>query len=56
MLATDAHPVYLRLEGHPTHQIVNHQAGEYKKGEAPINSIESVWTLLSGKSWAPIIG
>jgi transposase-like protein len=46
MLVTDAHPVYQRLEGYPGHQIVNHQRGEYKKGEAHTNSIESVWALL----------
>jgi transposase-like protein len=46
MLATDAHPVYQRLEGYPNHQIVNHQAGEYRKGDAHTNSIESVWALL----------
>jgi transposase-like protein/IS1 family transposase len=46
MLATDAHPVYQRLEGYPQHEIVNHQAGEYKRGEAHTNSIESVWALL----------
>lgn len=46
MLATDAHPVYQRLEGYPQHQIVNHQQGEFKRGEAHTNSIESVWALL----------
>jgi hypothetical protein len=46
LLATDAHPVYQRLEGYPQHEIVNHQAGEYKRGEAHTNSIESVWALL----------
>jgi transposase-like protein/IS1 family transposase len=39
MLVTDGHPVYQRLDGYPQHQIVNHQAGEYKKGEAHTNSI-----------------
>jgi transposase-like protein/IS1 family transposase len=46
MLVTDAHPVYQRLEGYPQHEIVNHQAGEFKRGEAHTNSIESVWALL----------
>jgi len=46
MLVTDAHPVYQRLEGYPQHEIVNHQAGEYKRGEAHTNSMESVWALL----------
>lgn len=46
MLATDAHPVYQRLEGYVNHEIVNHQKGEYKRGEAHTNSIESVWALL----------
>ncbi|MCA1510317.1 IS1595 family transposase [Bradyrhizobium sp. NBAIM01] len=48
MLATDAHPVYQHLEGHPSYQIVNHQAGEYK-GDAHNDSIESVWALLKGQ-------
>lgn len=46
MLVTDGHPVYQRLEGYPQHQVVNHQRGEYKRGEAHTNSIESVWALL----------
>ncbi|MBR1362079.1 IS1595 family transposase [Bradyrhizobium ottawaense] len=46
MLATDGHPVYQRLEGYQNHEIVNHQQGEYKRGEAHTNSIESVWALL----------
>jgi transposase-like protein len=46
MLATDTHPVYQRLEGYPQHQMLNHQHGEFKRGEAHTNSIESVWALL----------
>jgi len=46
MLVTDGHPVYQRLEGYPQHEIVNHQKGEYKRGEAHTNTIESVWALL----------
>lgn len=45
-LATDAHPAYVTLEGYPQHQIVNHNKGEYRKGDAHTNSIESVWALL----------
>lgn len=46
LLATDAHPAYATLEGYPQHQIVNHNKGEYRKGNAHTNSIESVWALL----------
>jgi IS1 family transposase len=46
MLATDTHPVYQRLKGYPQHQMLNHQQGEFKRGEAHTNSIESVWALL----------
>ena len=46
MLATDTHPAYQRLEGFPQHQMLNHTAGEYKRGEAHTNSIESIWALL----------
>lgn len=46
LLATDAHRAYTTLEGYPQHRIVNHQKGEYRKGNAHTNSIESVWALL----------
>ncbi|MCF8477916.1 MAG: IS1595 family transposase [Pseudolabrys sp.] len=46
MLVTDAHPGYSRLEGYPQHQVVNHNKGEWRKGDAHTNSIESVWALL----------
>jgi transposase-like protein/IS1 family transposase len=46
MLVTDSHPVYQRPMGYARHEIVNHQRGEYKRGEAHTNSIESIWALL----------
>lgn len=46
MLVTDAHPAYQRPMGYARHEIVNHQAGEYRKGSAHTNTIESVWALL----------
>ena len=46
LLVTDAHPAYATLEGFPQHQVVNHNKGEWRKGDAHTNSIESVWALL----------
>lgn len=46
MLATDAHPAYRTLDGYPQLEIVNHQKGEWKRGDAHTNSIESIWALL----------
>src|SRR6516164_2949728 len=46
MLVTDAHPVYQRPMGYSRHEIVNHQQGEFRRGEAHTNSIESIWALL----------
>lgn len=46
LLATDAHPAYRKLTGYKNHQVVNHHRGEYRKGDAHTNSIESVWALL----------
>lgn len=46
MLVTDAHAAYTTLKGYPQHQVVNHHKGEYRKGDAHTNSIESVWALL----------
>jgi transposase-like protein len=46
LLATDAHPAYATLSGFPQHQIVNHNKGEWKKGDAHTNTIEGVWAQL----------
>jgi transposase-like protein len=46
MLVTDAHPAYTTLEGFPQHRVVNHQKGQWRKGDAHTNSIESIWALL----------
>lgn len=46
LLVTDAHPAYASLQGYPQHQVINHNKGEYRKGDAHTNSIESVWALL----------
>ena len=46
LLATDAHAAYASLTGYPQHEIVNHNAGQYRRGRAHTNSIESVWALL----------
>jgi transposase-like protein len=46
MLVTDSHPAYQRPMGYARHEIVNHQAGEFKRGNAHTNTIESIWALL----------
>jgi transposase-like protein len=46
LVVTDAHPAYATLEGYPQHQVVNHNKGEWRKGDAHTNSIESIWALL----------
>jgi transposase-like protein len=46
LLVTDAHRIYSGLVGYPQHQAINHHKGEYRRGEAHTNSIESVWALL----------
>lgn len=46
LLVTDAHAAYASLTGYPQHQVVNHNKGEWRKGNAHTNSIESVWALL----------
>lgn len=46
-LMTDEHGGYAGLNGvFFKHEAVNHKAGEYTRGEASTNSIESVWALL----------
>jgi transposase-like protein len=42
---TDEHRSYMGLQGYD-HQSVNHAAGEYVKGQAHTNGIESFWALL----------
>jgi transposase-like protein len=46
LLVTDTHPSYQVLHGYPQHQMVNHAQGEYVRGEAHTQTIESVWALL----------
>jgi len=46
MLATDAHPIYRAMGGYPQHQVVDHRAGEYVRGDVHTQTIESVWALL----------
>jgi transposase-like protein len=45
-LITDAHPAYQAMYGVPPHEIINHHAGEYVRGDVHTNTIESVWALL----------
>jgi transposase-like protein len=46
-LYTDDHMVFNGLDGlFYRHDTVNHSAGEYKRGAAHTNSIESVWAVL----------
>ncbi len=46
-LYTDDHMVFNDLDGlFYRHDTVNHSAGEYKRGAAHTNSIESVWAVL----------
>lgn len=42
---TDDHRSYIGLEGY-THESINHSAGEYVRGLAHTNGIESFWALL----------
>jgi hypothetical protein len=46
-LFTDDHMVFSDLDGlFYRHDTVNHSAGEYARGEAHTNTIESVWAVL----------
>jgi len=46
-LYTDEHMAYSDLDGlFFRHDAVNHSAGEYKRGAAHTNGIESVWAVL----------
>lgn len=45
-LVTDAHPAYQAMFGVPPHEIINHHAGEYVRGDVHTQTIESVWSLL----------
>ena len=46
-LFTDEHKAYTGLSGmFYQHETVNHMAGEYSRGTASTNSIESVWAVL----------
>jgi transposase-like protein len=46
LIVTDAHPAYANMLGLPQHETINHHAGEYVRGDAHTNTIESVWALL----------
>ncbi len=46
LLATDSFPAYNAVTGYPNHQTVNHEKGQYRKGNVHTNSVESVWALL----------
>jgi transposase-like protein len=46
LLVTDAHLAYRNLTGYANHRIVNHHKGEWRRGRAHTNTIESVWALL----------
>ena len=45
-LYTDEHSAYRNMNEHYYHEFVNHGAGQYIKGEAHTNGIESVWAVL----------
>lgn len=46
-LYSDDHLIFSDLDGlFLRHEAVNHSAGEYRRGEASTNSIESVWAVL----------
>jgi transposase-like protein len=46
IVVTDAHMSYQHLPRGFRHYVVNHNQGEYVRGDAHTNSIESVWALL----------
>src|SRR6202035_3541840 len=46
MVATDEHQGYRRLGRNRPHQAVNHQAGEYVRGEIHTANIDSFWSLI----------
>lgn len=46
VLYTDYHRSYQGLNGHYQHEAVNHSVGEYVRGQAHTNGIESFWALL----------
>lgn len=43
---TDAYKSYTALGVHYRHETINHEDGEYVRGEVTTNSIESVWAVL----------
>lgn len=46
MLVTDAHQSFKGLSGYPQHEIINHDRGEFLRGDVHTQTIESVWALL----------
>ncbi len=46
LIVTDAHPAYAAMTDLPQHEMINHRIGEYVRGAAHTNTIESVWALL----------
>ncbi len=47
-LCSDEAPVYAALKWPGRHEIVNHRRGEYVRGEAHTNTIESFWAKAKG--------
>jgi hypothetical protein len=46
VLHTDEHRGYQEISGKYEHHAINHNAGEYVRGEVTTNGIQSVWALL----------